>query len=344
MLLTDLTSPVVDTLIVGAGPAGIACAIELHRAGIKPVLLEKGCVAQTLINFPTYMRFFTSCEGLEIAGIPMVSVEDRPGRTEAIKYYQRVVSSAGLRVQQYEEVSRIDRHETEFIVTTSRHQWRARTVILATGFFHQPVPLGVPGENLPKTMHFYREPHAYFGQHVMVVGGRNSAGAAAIELQRTGARVTIVHRKPALTNSMKPWLRHELETLIATGQIRVHFNSVLTEILPGAVLLQTPTGTMKVANDFLFALTGYVPDLNLLRRSGVQIDMSGRPVLDQDTFESSVPDVYLAGVIVAGSHTNELNISDARSHAKRIAAHLAFKLTCELPCLAQQLRPQLPPS
>lgn len=315
-----------DVLIVGAGPAGLACAIELQRAGLDVLLVEKGCVVQTLTEFPTYMRFFTSCDGLELGGIPMVSVEDRPGRTEAVKYYQRLVGSLGLRVRQYEVVHGVRRQGSVFSVRTSHTERRASTVIMATGFFHGPVLLGVPGEDMPTVMHHYREPHAYFDQRVLVVGGRNSAGAAAIELCRAGAHVTIVHRGSEFTSSMKPWLREELLWLIARGKVRAYFQSHVKEILRDEVLLQSPRGLLRLPNDFVFALTGYRPDLDLLSRCGVKLDSTMRPIINPLTLESSEPGLYLAGVVVAGLHTNELNISHAREHARQIAQHACAKL------------------
>lgn len=308
-----------DVLVIGAGPAGLSCALELQRCGIDVLVIEKGCVANSLVRFPTYMRFFTSPEGIEVGGIPMVSLEDRPGRTEAVKYYHRVARQAGLDIRQYENVIQATSEEDLFAVRTSRGEYRARRIVIATGYCDQPVQLGVRGEDHTKVTHYYREPHACFDQHVAVIGGRNSAGAAALELHGAGARVTFIYRKPSLTSAMKPWLRHDLEERIKSGAIRGLFDSEVVEIGIETITVRTPHGLETLPNAFVFAMTGYRPDLAFLAESGVEIDSeTGRPRLHPETCETSRKGVYLAGVVVAGLNTNELNISHAREHATRI--------------------------
>jgi thioredoxin reductase (NADPH) len=322
-------SSVYDVLIVGAGPAGLCCGIELQRAGLKVVLVEKGCVADSLVRFPTYMRFFTSPDGLEIGGFSMApQLEERPGRTEAVRYYHQVARRAALAIRQYERVHSVQRNGASFAIGTSNARYAARRVVFATGYCEEPVRLNVPGEDQPKVTHYYREPHACFDQKVLVIGGRNSAGAAALELHDAGAEVTIVHRKPVFTTAMKPWLRLELEAKIESGAIRALFNAEVVKIEPDAVLVRKEDFQVeRIPNSFVFAMTGYRPDVDFLSRCGVFLHpQTGRPSLDPNTLETSSPGIYLAGVIVSGTNTNELNISHSREHAQRICASILASL------------------
>ncbi|MSV29649.1 MAG: YpdA family putative bacillithiol disulfide reductase [Bryobacterales bacterium] len=314
-----------DALIVGAGPTGLACGIELQRLGLDAVLIEKGCVVNSLYHYPVNMVFFTTPELLEIGNLPMTSLNEKPNRTEALKYYRRAADHYKLSIRQYERVLSIDGEDGGFRVSTEDrngavHVHEARKVILATGYYDVPNLLHVPGENLPKVLHYYREAHPYYNHDVLVVGAKNSAAIAALELHWNGARVTLVHRGAGMANAVKYWIKPNIENRIKSGEITAHFHSKVTAIEPDAVLLLTPEGEIRVKNDFVFAMTGYRPDLEFLARTGITLEpKSQRPRTNPDTLESDRPGVYLAGVIVAGMHTNEIFIENGRFHGKIIA-------------------------
>jgi thioredoxin reductase (NADPH) len=321
-----------DALIVGAGPTGLACGIELRRRGLTAALFDKGCLTNSLYNYPTNMVFFTTPELLEIGGIPMTSLGEKPVRAEALKYYRRVAEHYALDIHQYERVEGFEGQDNDFIVrTTDRylhpHEYRARKVILATGYYDKPNLLGVPGEDLPKVLHYYREPHPYYNHDVLVVGAKNSAAIAALELHWSGARVTLVHRGGGISDSVKYWIKPNIENRIKSGEIRAYFNSAVERIEPESVLLRTPGGPETLKNDFVFAMTGYHPDTRFLARHGIAFDPeTRRPRLDAATLESERPGVYLAGVLVAGMHTNEIFIENGRFHGVQIAEDIARKL------------------
>ena len=321
-----------DALVVGAGPTGLACGIELGRRGVSAVLIDKGCVVNSLYHYPTNMVFFTTPELLEIGGIPMTSLNEKPTRTEALKYYRRVAEHFQLEIRQYERVEEVRGQDLAFeVATRDRHgecrTYRARKVILATGYYDVPNLLGVPGEDLPKVIHYYKEAHPYYGHDVLVVGGKNSAAIAALELHWTGARVTLVHRGEGLHRHVKYWIRPNLQNRIQNQEIRAFFRSRLVEIRPKEVLLETPDGPVTLANDFVFAMTGYRPDVEFLRKVGIEFDPAAqRPRTHPETLESDRPGVYLAGVIVAGMHTNEIFIENGRFHGEKIAQAIAAAL------------------
>jgi thioredoxin reductase (NADPH) len=321
-----------DVLVVGAGPTGLACAIELRARGLRAVVVEKGCITNSLYHYPTHMTFFTTPELLEIGGIPMTSQGEKPNRAEALKYYRRVSAHFQLDVRQYERVDRIAGSDGAFqVLTTDRlgcpRTYTARKVILATGYYDVPNLLNAPGESLQKVMHYYKEPHPYYDHDVLVVGGRNSAAIAALELHWTGARVTLVHRGPGVSNHVKYWIRPNIENRIKSGEITAYFNSTVVEIRPAAVRIATPEGERELKNDFVFALIGYSPDLDFLASAGITLDpAAGRPRTDPETLESERPGVYLAGVIVAGMHTSEIFIENGRFHGKLIAESIQKKI------------------
>lgn len=321
-----------DAVIVGAGPTGLACGIELKRRGLTCLLFEKGCLTNSLYNYPTNMVFFTTPELLEIGDLPMTSLGEKPVRGEALKYYRRVADHYGLDVHQYERVTGFEGEDGDFDVQTEdrngqTHSYRARKVILATGYYDRPRMLNVPGEDLPKVIHYYKEAHPYYGHDVMVVGGKNSAAIAALELHWTGARVTLVHRRDRLSDNIKYWIRPNIENRIKSGEIRAYFNSSIVRIERDAVVLSTPDGETAVANDFVFAMTGYAPDTAFLERHGIRFDpATQRPKLNPETLESERPGVYLAGVLVAGMHTNEIFIENGRFHGAQIAGDIAVSL------------------
>lgn len=321
-----------DAVIVGAGPTGLACGIELKKRGLSAVLFDKGCLTNSLYNYPTNLVFFTTPELLEIGDIPMTSLNEKPVRTEALKYYRRVADHYKLDIHQYERVDGFEGSDGDFLVhTTDRnhnaHEYRARKVILSTGYYDKPNYLNVPGEDLPKVIHYYKEPHPYYGHDVLVIGGKNSAAIAALELFWTGARVTLVHRRDALSSSIKYWIKPNIENRIKSGEVKAYFNSSVQRIDADSVTLNTPEGEVTLKNDFVFALTGYRPDTEFLSRHGIAFDPeTQRPRLNPDTLESERPGVYLAGVLVAGMHTNEIFIENGRFHGGQIAADIAQQL------------------
>jgi thioredoxin reductase (NADPH) len=317
-----------DAVVVGAGPTGLACGIELKQRGVNSVLIEKGCVVNSLYNYPTHMVFFTTPELLEIGGLPMTSLNEKPGRTEALKYYRRVAEYYQLRIQQYERVLTISGDDGDFHVNTSKADYRARKIVLATGYYDVPNLLGVPGETLDKVIHYYKEPHPYYNHDVLVVGAKNSAAIAALELYWTGARVTLLHRGQWISDRVKYWIKPNIENRIKNGEIQSYFNSRLVEIGPTSVEVETPEGRLTLKNDFVFAMTGYRPDLEFLESLGIRLEAdSQKPRTNPDTLESDRPGIFLAGVIVAGMHTNEIFIENGRFHGKKIAEAISESLS-----------------
>jgi len=321
-----------DVLVVGAGPTGMACAIEVQKAGFKTLIVDKGCLVNSIFHYPNNMVFFTTPELLEIGDVPFTTALAKPTRLEALEYYRRVAEHYRLNIRQYEWVKTIIGEDNNFRVTTTNrhdaiHDYRARKIVLATGYYDLANQVGVPGEDLAKVFHYYREPHPYFNSDVVVIGGKNSAAEAALDLWRHGARVTIVHRGSQMHNHVKYWVRPDIENRIKAGEIAAHFNSTVQQIHSDCVVLNTPSGRIRLRNDFVFALTGYHPDYDFLRSVGIELSSEQlRPVCDPESLESNVPGVYVAGVIVAGSRTNEIFIENGRFHGKLIASHLAEKM------------------
>lgn len=317
----------VDAVIVGAGPTGLACGIELTKLGLKAVLIDKGCVVNSIYNYPTNLVFFTTPELLEIGGLPMTSLNEKPNRTEALKYYRRCADYFKLDVRQYENVEDIQGYDGNFMVVTNNGIHRARKVILATGYYDIPNHLNIPGENLPKVIHYYKEPHPFYNHDVLVVGAKNSAAIAALELFWTGARVTLVARGPGIHKHVKYWIKPNIENRIKSGEVTGYFDTTVCEIREKEVDLITPEGPRTIRNDFVFAMVGYRPDFEFLEKQGVRLDAAtGRPVVNQTTYESERPGLYLAGVIVAGVHTNEIFIENGRFHGEAIARDIAGRL------------------
>jgi thioredoxin reductase (NADPH) len=321
-----------DVLVIGAGPTGLASAIEAQRAGFSAVLLDKGCLVNSLFHYPANMVFFTTPELLEIGDIPFSSANQKPNRHEALEYYRNVTQHYRLNVRQYQLVTQIAGKDGAFHIHTmdrnaKPHDYSAKKIVVATGFYDLPNYLGIEGEDLPKVMHYYTEPHPYFDTDVLIIGAKNSAAIAALELWRRGARVTLVHRGPEIHKNVKYWIKPDIENRIKNGEVKAYFNTTVKQILPESVHIATPEGEHTLKNDFVFALTGYHPDFAFLQ--GLGIELKGpekRPVCDPQTFESNVPGIYLAGVIVAGSRTSEIFIENGRFHGGRIAADLKAKL------------------
>jgi thioredoxin reductase (NADPH) len=321
-----------DVLVIGAGPTGMACAIEAQRSGFRAVLIEKGCLVNSLFHYPANLVFFTTPELLEIGNIPFPSPNPKPNRQEALEYYRNVAQHYQLDVRQYQKVERVQGHDAEFRVRTHdsrgrKQEYGARKLIVATGYYDLPNLMQIPGEDLPKVFHYYREPHPYYDNDVLVIGGKNSAAIAALELWRRGARVTLAYRGSAMHPNVKYWIKPDIENRIRNGEIEAYFNSNVREITQDDVLLQTPEGELRIKNDFVFALTGYHPDFDFLRSMGVRLTSPDcRPECNPETLESNVPGIYLAGVIVAGSRTSEIFIENGRFHGKQIAEDLKKKL------------------
>ena len=321
-----------DVIVIGAGPSGMASAIEAQRAGFEALLIDKGCLVNSLFHYPANMTFFTTPELLEIGDMPFPSANTKPNREEALEYYRKVADRYQLKIHQYERVQEVSGSDGKFVVKTldsrlSSGEYRARKIVVATGYYDLANMLGVPGEQLPKVFHYYREPHPFYDTDVMVVGGKNSSAISSLELWRHGARVTIVHRGPGMHNHVKYWIKPDIENRIKAGEIKAHFSSRVVEILPDQVLIESPGGRMGIQNDFVFALTGYHPDFSFLQSMGIELTAGEqRPLCDPETLESNVPGIYVAGVIVAGSKTNEIFIENGRFHGQRIAADLKKKL------------------
>ena len=318
-----------DVAIVGAGPTGLACGIELKKRGLSPVLFDKGCVVNSIYHYPINLVFFTTPELLEIGDIPMTSLNEKPGRTEALKYYRRVADHYGLNIHQYEKVLEINGADENFTLRTEKSTgesscYRARKVILASGYYDIPNRLDVPGEDLDKVIHYYREAHPYYNHDVLLVGAKNSASIAALELYWTGARVTMVIRGAGISHNVKYWIKPNIENRIKNGEIKAYFRSSVKEIRPHEVLIETPEGEVVVKNDFVFAMTGYRPDFEFMAELGIHLDPeSSKPITNPETLESETKGIYLAGVIVAGTHTNEIFIENGRFHGRVIAEAIA---------------------
>jgi thioredoxin reductase (NADPH) len=330
---TQSERPIYDLLVIGAGPTGMACAIEAQRTGFTAVLVDKGCLCNSLFHYPAHMTFFTTPELLEIGDMPFSSPNQKPTRSEALEYYRKVAEHYALDVRQYETVERVTGADGDFTVHTIDRfdrslQHRARKLVLATGYYDLPNYLDIPGENLSKVKHYYHEPHPYFGLDVLVIGGKNSAAIAALDLWRHGARVTLVHRGPEVRPHVKYWILPDINNRIKNGEIKAHFSSAVTNITEDEVMVETPEGAVTLKNHFVFALTGYHPDFDFLERIGIKLDAANDrcPVCDPATLESNVPGIYLGGVIVAGERTNEIFIENGRFHGKLIAADLKRKL------------------
>jgi thioredoxin reductase (NADPH) len=326
-------SEIVDLLVIGAGPTGLACAIEAQRAGFSARLVDKGCLCNSLFHYPANMTFFTTPELLEIGNMPFSSPNQKPNRNEALEYYRKVAEHYDLDIRQYENVERVDGRDGNFIVhTTDRFarmsHYRARKLVVATGYYDLPNYLGIPGEGLSKVKHYYHEPHPFFGLDVLVIGGKNSAAIAALDLWRHGAKVTLVHRGPEMHRHVKYWILPDINNRIKNGEIKAYFNTNVANIAEDDVILATPDGPLKLPNHFVFALTGYHPDFSFIERLGVALDEANDrcPVCDPATLESNVPGIYLAGVVVAGERTNEIFIENGRFHGQLIAKDLQEKL------------------
>jgi thioredoxin reductase (NADPH) len=313
-----------DIVSVGAGPTGLACAMEAKRAGMRTLVIDKGCLCNSIYNYPVNMVFFTTPELLEIGGLPMVSNGDKPTRIEALKYYRKGAEHYGLELRLFEKVLRVDGHDGAFTVVTEtasgrEERYHAKKIVVATGYYDLPNEMGVPGEHLPHVNHYYTEPHPFWKQDVVVIGGKNSAVESALDLYRNGARVTLLVRSKELGKSLKYWVRPDIENRIKAGQIQAFFSTRVKEIVRDGIVVENDAGVQELAAKQVFALTGYHPDYDFIEALGVRLDPeSRRPSLDPNTLESNVAGIYLAGVVVAGRHTGEIFIENGRFHGKQI--------------------------
>jgi thioredoxin reductase (NADPH) len=316
-----------DLLILGAGPIGLACGIEAKKAGLNYLILEKGALCNSIYNYPVNMTFFSTSERLELAGIPFMSAGAKPTRTEALEYYRRIYFLFDLKVNLYEEVKTLKKEEGIFHIHTSKGAYTSNKIILATGFYDLPNLMNVPGEELPKVLHYYKEPWPFVGQKVLVVGGANSAVDAALECWRKGAQVSMALLGDEVDENVKYWVRPDVMNRIKEGSIRAIKNSKVVEILPTEVRLATPEGDVRLPNDWVLALTGYRPNFSLLDQLGVtlSLDEKRQPCYDQTNQESNVPGVYLAGVVCGGLNTREFFIENSISHAGAIVQDILKK-------------------
>lgn len=314
-----------DLIIVGAGPIGLACGIEAKKAGLKYLIIEKGCLVNSLYHYPMNMTFFSTSERLEIGEVPFISNNPKPARAEALEYYRRVCITWNLDIKLYEEVKKIEKSSAGFFeIETSTGKYCSKAVVLSLGFYDLPYLLNIPGENLLKVKHYYDEPHPYFRQKVAVVGAANSAVDVALETWRKGAEVTMIVREASLRESVKYWVKPDIENRIKEGSIKAYFNSTITRITEDQIEIQTLEGELKLANDFVLAMTGYQPPFEFMEKAGIQFhnDAFHTPVYNEQTMATSVPGLYLAGVVCGGLKTNQWFIENSRDHAKLIIKDL----------------------
>jgi len=316
---------ILDVVIIGGGPIGIACALEAKKHGLSYVILEKGCLVNSLYHYPTNMSFFSTSEKLELDNIPFISNNPKPHKAEALEYYRRIATSNELNLHLFEKVNSVktldDKHH---VVNTSKADYKTKNVIVATGFYDIPNYLNIPGEDLPKVTHYYNDPHYYATQKTLVVGASNSAVDAALEIYRKGGDVTMVVRQEEIGDRVKYWVRPDIINRIAEGSIKAHFSSELKEISETEVVINTPNGQIKLENDFVVLLTGYRPNFDFLKSMGISLSPDKRriPTYNENTMETNVPGIYLAGVICGGMETHKWFIENSRIHAKIIMDHI----------------------
>ncbi len=318
-----------EVLIIGAGPIGIACALECQKRDMNYLVLEKGALTNSLFNYPLNMTFFSTSEKLEIDEIPFISNSPKPTRNEALEYYRRVTTSNSLKINLYEQVLSAEKKDDVFKVVSDKAEYIAENIIIATGFYDIPNMLKVKGESLPKVFHYYTEAHPFTLQEVAVVGASNSSVDAALEIHRKGGNVTMIVRGSAIGERVKYWVRPDIINRIKEGSIKAYFNSEITEITENEIIIETPNGLETIPNDYVLALTGYKPNFQFLERVGVNFseDEKHIPVYNDETMESNVDGLYLAGVICGGMETHKWFIENSRIHAKMIAEHIVNKKT-----------------
>ena len=320
-----------DVICIGAGPTGLATAIEAKRAGLRALVIDKGCLCNSIYHYPVNMVFFTTPELLEIGDLPLVSPNEKPTRVEALKYYRKAAEHYELELRLFELVIRLEGSDGNFTVWTrtdtgATEKYQSRKIVVATGYYDLPNKLNVPGEDLPHVSHYYTEPHEFWRENVVVIGGKNSAAEAALDLYRNGAYVTLVHRDAHLGQTIKYWVKPDIENRIKAGQIRALFETQVREITPQEVIVTNKAGESRIPAKQVFALTGYHPDFSFIQSLGVHLDpVTCKPSLDPNTLESNVAGIYLGGVVIGGRHTGEIFIENGRFHGKQIIQALASK-------------------
>jgi thioredoxin reductase (NADPH) len=321
-----------DIICFGAGPTGLACAIEAKRAGMRPLVIDKGALCNSIFHYPVNMYFFTTPELLEIGDLPLVCAAEKPTRVEALKYYRKTAEHFDLELRLFELIEGLEGSDGNFTVRTrgqggTPHVYRSRKIAVATGYYDLPNMIGAPGEDLSNVSHYYTEPHPYWRRHVVVVGGKNSAAEAALDLYRNGARVTLVHRGSELGATIKYWVRPDIENRIKAGQIAALFDTRVKEFTDEYVVVENRGEEKRLPAKQVFALTGYHPDYTFIKSLGVELDgLTLKPKLDPETLESNVPGIYLAGVVIGGRHTSEIFIENGRFHGKQIIVSLAGRM------------------
>ncbi|MEN2766157.1 YpdA family putative bacillithiol disulfide reductase [Ornithinibacillus xuwenensis] len=319
-------------IIIGAGPCGLASAISLKEKGIDALLIEKGNIVNAIYNYPTHQTFFSSSEKLEIGGIPFITERQKPVRNQALAYYRSVTERKQLRVKAFEEVISLHKENEQFVITTNKQsgehlKYLADNVIIATGYYDQPHYMNVTGEELPKVMHYFKEGHPYYKKNVVVIGGKNSAVDAALELHKAGANITVLYRGESYSQSIKPWILPDFDSLVRKDIIKMVFNSHVSKITEDAVYYTVNGKEYRIENDFVFAMTGYRPNFKLIQEIGVLFNEdNGKPIYDEETYETNVSGVFVSGVVAAGNNNNEIFIENGRFHGEKIANVIAARL------------------
>ncbi|SFA73390.1 thioredoxin reductase (NADPH) [Lentibacillus halodurans] len=320
-----------DTIIVGGGPCGMACAIELQEYGINPLIIEKENIVNTIYNFPTHQTFFSSSEKLEVGGVPFITEKQKPVRNQALAYYREVSNRKNLRLSTFEKVVKIKPSDKNMIWVKTENEkginqtYLAANVIIATGYYDQPNKMNIPGEELPKVMHYFKEAHPYYNKNTVVIGGKNSAVDTTLELHKAGANITVLYRGDQYSRSIKPWILPEFDSLVRKEIVQMEFNAHVQQITTDKVIYTAGNETKEIENDFVFAMTGYKPDHQFLTEAGVEIDeTTGRPYFEE-TMETNVSGIYVAGVVAAGYNNNEIFIENGRYHSGIIAKAITSK-------------------
>ncbi|MEZ4825806.1 MAG: YpdA family putative bacillithiol disulfide reductase [Bacteroidia bacterium] len=332
-VISIMTDTTFDVLIVGGGPIGMACGIEASRRGLSYLILEKGCLVNSIYNYPVNMTFFSTSEKIEIGGVPFVSHRDKPTRKEALEYYRRVMLHWSLNIHTYEKATRITPFEGIYQIESTKNTYLAKAVVIATGFYDHPSLMDIPGEGLPKVKHYFDDPHPYIGHKVIVVGAANSAIDVALETWRKGAEVTLVVRGPEISHRVKYWVKPDIENRIKEGSIRAFFNSTLSEVRETEADIATPEGIITLPNDFVLAMTGYKPDYSWLNEIGVCVsdDAVKQPERNENTFESNLPNIYLAGTVCGGMNTNKWFIENSIEHAAVVMEEISGRINGKVP-------------
>lgn len=313
------------TIIIGGGPCGLSCALELQRKGIDPLIIEKGCIVNTIYNFPIHQTFFSTSSKLEVGGIPFITDTFKPVRSQALAYYRSVAQRESLRIQSFEKVIDVTKEVHTFCVITEaisgeKCEYQAKNIIVATGYYDQPNELNVTGQHLNKVMHYFKEAHPYFNKHIVVIGGKNSAVDTSLALYKAGAKITVIYRGSDYSPSIKPWILPDFDSLVQKESITMEFNAHVIEITNNYVLYQVDDQIKQIKNDFIFAMIGYKPNIEFMKGIGIQVDLcTGRPKYNKKTYETNVQGIYVAGVVVSGYNANETFIENGRHHGRIIA-------------------------